>query len=102
METMKSLNYLRAKKKVEVLKQFYGHLAVFLVINTAIILVSAKVFGQGDVRFAHWEIYITTFFWGIGLVSHAVYVIFKLYFRNNFLSRWEERKIKQFLEQEKF
>lgn len=102
METKRSLNYLRAKKKVETLKGFYGHAAVFLVINTGIILVSANVFGQGDFRFSRWETYITLFFWGIGLLSHAVYVIFELYFKNNFLRRWEERKIKQFLEDDKF
>ncbi len=100
METKKSLNYLRAQKKVEILKHFYSHLAVFVIINTGIILVSANVFGKGETNFSHWEIYVTAFFWGIGLICHALYVVFELYFKNGFLRRWEDKKIRQFLEED--
>lgn len=102
METKKSLNYLRAKKKVETLKGFYSHLTAYIIVNTGIILVSANVFGEGETDFSRWEIYFTAFFWGIGLVSHAIYVFFVLYVKNNFLKRWEEKKIKQFLEEDRF
>ena len=102
MEAKKSLSYLRAKKKVETLKGFYGHLMVYIIINGAIILVSANFFGSGKTDFFQWEIYITAFFWGIGLLSHAIYVFFVFYVKNNILKRWEERKIKQFLEEDEF
>ena len=102
METKKSLNYLKAKKKVEILKHFYSHLVVFLVINTGIILISANVFGKGKTDFSDWSIYVTAFFWGIGLISHAIYVLFELYVNDNFLKRWEEKKIKQFLEEDQY
>lgn len=102
METQKSLNYLRAKKKVETLKAFYSHLAVYIIINTGIILVLGNVFGKGETDFFDWGIYFTTLFWGIGLASHGIYVLFVFYFKNNFLSRWEEKKIKQFLEEDRF
>lgn len=102
METKKSLAYLKAKKKVEVLKHFYAHLAVFIVLNSLIILVSANVFGGEKVDFTRWSVYFTLFFWGIGLVSHALYVCFELYARNSFLKKWEQKKIKEFLEEEKF
>ena len=101
METKKSLKYFRAKKKVEALKGFYGHLAVYLIINTVIILVSANVFEKEETDFSRWTIYITPLFWGIGLVSHAIHVFFQLYVKNNFLKRWEEKKMKQFLEEDK-
>ncbi len=100
METKKSLSYLRAKKKVETLKGFYGHLTVYILINTAMILVQANVFNSEKVDFTGLGIYVTAFFWGIGLVSHALYVFFVLNVRNNFLKRWEEKKIKQFLEED--
>ena len=100
METKRSTAYLRAKKKVETLKGFYSHLAAYIIINTGIILVSANVFGKGETDFSSWEIYVTAIFWGIGLVSHAIYVFFVLYFKNNFLKRWEENKIRQFLDEE--
>lgn len=52
METEKSLAYLRAKKKVEILKDFYNHLIVFILVNTGIILVSANVFNDKPTDFA--------------------------------------------------
>lgn len=102
MEVKRSLSYLRAKKKVEILKHFYNHLAVFIIINTGIILISANVFGKGETDFSDWGIYVTLFFWGIGLISHAIWVFFELYFKNKFLKNWEERKIKEFLEKDRF
>ncbi len=100
MEAKKSVAYLRAKKKIETLKGFYSHLAVYIIINTVIILISANIFGKGELDFSHSKNYFTAFFWGIGLISHAIYVIFVLYSKNNYLKRWEEKKIKQFLDEE--
>ncbi len=100
METKKSLIYLRAKKKVETLKGFYSHLTVFIIVNIAIILVSANVFNNQKIDFADWRIYTTAFFWGFGLVSHVLYVFFVMNVNNNFLKRWEEKKMKEFLEED--
>lgn len=102
METKKSIAYLRAQKKVETLKGFYSHLVVFILVNIGIILVSANVFNNKPINFAHWGNYVTAFFWGIGLVSHAIYVFFVMNIENNFLKRWEEKKIKEFLEEDQF
>lgn len=101
MEISKNnLAYLRAKKKVETLKGFYGHLLVYLIINAGIILVAANVFNQRPIDLSGWGKYLTALFWGIGLFWHAVYVFFVLKMDNNFLKRWEEKKIKQFLEED--
>lgn len=102
METKKSLTYLRAKKKVEMLKGFYSHLAVYIIVNLVIILISANVFNGKEINFANWGNYVTAFFWGFGIVSHAIYVFFVMNVQNNFLKRWEEKKIKQFLEEDEF
>jgi len=98
METQRSLSYLRAKKKVETLKGFYSHLGVYIIVNTLIVLSAANVFSGGKTDFYDWGNYVTPIFWGIGLASHAIYVFFEMKVNNNFLKRWEERKIKQFLE----
>ncbi len=102
METKKSLTYLRAKKKVETLKGFYSHLTAYILVNTGIILYSAGVFSPGKADFDDWGNYVTPIFWGIGLISHALYVFFVMNVNNNFLKRWEEKKIKEFLEEDKF
>jgi hypothetical protein len=101
METKRSLSYLRAKKKVETLKGFYSHLAAYIIVNTILILISANVFNSEKIDFTNWSNYVTAFFWGIGLVCHALYVFFVLNVNSNFLKRWEDKKIKQFLEEER-
>lgn len=97
-EDKKREAYLRAKRKVEILKDFYNHLVVYVLVNVVIILISANVFNDEKVDFAHWSNYVTAFFWGIGLFFHALYVLYEMKINNNFLKRWEEKKIKQFLE----
>lgn len=101
MESENSLSYHNAKKKVDALKDFYEHLASFILINAAIILVSANVFGKGETNFSDWKNYTVLFFWGIGLVFHALYVLYMIYFKYNFFDRWEEKKIKEFLEKDR-
>ncbi|WP_246516260.1 2TM domain-containing protein [Aequorivita echinoideorum] len=102
MDYPKNKAYLEARKKLEALKGFYNHLAVYIVVNLAIILVSANVFNSKAVDLFHWTNYITAFFWGFGLVSHGLYVLFFLNSKNNFLKRWEDRKIREFLEKDNF
>ena len=102
METKKSLIYIRAKKKVEMLKHFYSHIVVFIIINTALILISANVFDKGETGFSDLSIYVGTFFWGVGLISHAIYVFFEFYIKDNFMKGWEEKKIKKILEEDEF
>ena len=101
METKKSIAYLRAKKKVEVLKGFYSHLIAFVLVNIGVILVTANVFNKKPVDFEHWSNYLIVIFWGFGLVSHAIYVFFEINFENDLLKRWEAKKLKQFLEEER-
>ena len=98
METKKNLAYLRAKKKVETLKGFYNHLIAYVLINIVIILINANVFNNKPIDFTQWTNYLTAFFWGFGLLYHAIHVFFLINFKNNFLKRWEEKKMKEFLE----
>ncbi|MCG2430190.1 2TM domain-containing protein [Aequorivita xiaoshiensis] len=100
MEDKKRLSYLRAKKKVETLKAFYGHLLIYVIVNLIVVLISANVFNSKPLDFKHWSNYAIASFWGIGLFSHAIYVFFEFKFNNVFLKRWEEKKIKQFLEEQ--
>lgn len=99
-EKKKRLAYLRAKRKVEILKGFYSHLVVYVLVNAVIIMISANVFNEKEIDFTHWGNYVSAFFWGIGLFFHALYVLYELKINNTFLKRWEERKIKQFLEED--
>ena len=92
-----SLEYRSALKKVKALKGFYGHLAVYLVINILLLYVYTREDGfiEGLQDPAN---YLTAFFWGIGLLAHAASV----FLPNLIFGRdWEERKIKELMEKEK-
>jgi hypothetical protein len=85
-------NYQKAKKQVEVIKEFYSHLTFFLIFNAIIIVVNLK-YSPNELWFV-W----TTFSWGIGLFFHAT----KVFNWFPFLGKsWEERKIQQFMDEEK-
>lgn len=97
-----TMAYLRAEKKVETLKGFYQHLISYCIINAALILYFVWPTGNGNWDFSQWGTYSVAFFWGIGLLWHAVYVFYSLHFNNKFLKKWEENKIKQLMEDDRF
>jgi len=93
--------YLLAKKKVDKIKGFYIHLAVYIVVN---IFISAMVFygltNEEDMSFlevlSHFGLYSTWFFWGIGVAFHWMGVFgSRLFFSKN----WEAQKMKEYLEE---
>ncbi|NQX78267.1 2TM domain-containing protein [Gilvibacter sp.] len=99
MEKYKESKYGRAKKKVENIKGFYNHLVVYLIVNTAIILIRVLVFNEGNIGFEipHWSIITTPLFWGIGLFFHGLWVFSD---KLGFIKNWEERKIREFMREE--
>jgi len=86
--------YIRAEKRLKQLKGFYWHAFWYVAVN--IFIVASIVRSGGDIwHFGTWS---TPVFWGIGLGFHALGVFGK---RFVFSKRWEERKINEFMEQEK-
>ncbi len=82
----------RATKRVKELRDFWAHFAVYVVVNTGLVILDLA---QGDgLQWAQWVI----IGWGIGLVAHAVSVFFV---GNRLGSSWEARKIAQYVEEEK-
>lgn len=96
--------YILAKKRVEKIKGFYIHLAVFIVIN--IFISGVIVFGlmnDGTYSFieavTHFGTYSTWLFWGIGLFFHWLGVFGSNLF---FGKDWEKKKIEQYMDDNKF
>lgn len=83
--------YERAKKRVEELKGFYGHLTAYI-----IVIVFLAIINYFTTPGFWWFLFIA-FFWGIGLVSHAASIFLK---RGLFSKEWEEKKIKKYMEEE--
>ena len=87
--------YERAKKRVRAVSGFYKHLAVYIIVNTVLILI--KYFKE-DKDFYEFNTFSTAFFWGIGLAFHALGVFYNHVF---FGKNWEDRKIREIMEKDK-
>lgn len=91
--------YQRAKKRVEDLKGYFIHLAVYILVNTFISF--NKVLNNMDdgetlrQALSDFGTYAIWLFWGIGLAVHT----FKIFGKDLLFGKdWEERKIKEFLD----
>ena len=95
--------YIKAKKRVDNIKGFYGHLSVYIVVN--IFISGVIIFGftrDEDLTFAeaitHPGVYMTWLAWGIGVVFHWLGVFG---FQSFFSKDWEERKIRELMGEDK-
>jgi hypothetical protein len=87
--------YFKAKKKVEIIKGFYGHLTSFIVVNIGFFAFN-RVASPNYLWFDHW-FYWNLLIWGIGLFLHGWIVFNGMPF---FGKNWEKQKIKQFMDKE--
>ncbi|MFD2726800.1 2TM domain-containing protein [Hyunsoonleella rubra] len=85
--------YLRAEKRLKELKGFYWHAFWYVAVN--IFIVGMIIYNGGS--FFHFGTWATPVFWGIGLGFHAIGVFGR---RFAFGKKWEERKIREFMEKE--
>jgi len=85
MENHPSGKFIEAKKKVDKIKGFYKHVAVYVVINILLIITKTSILnyfineGNKDPGFLSWlkmNIWVTPVLWAIGLVIHGL-VVFK-------------------------
>lgn len=84
-------NYLRAKKRVENLKAFYIHLALYILVNLMLFFINISSDSS-----KLWFLYPLVG-WGIGIVIHGLTTFpFGI-----FGKEWEERKIKEYMEKDK-
>ena len=86
--------YIQAKKHVEKIKGFYIHFAVYIIINIFLLIVIAANLDKGESfwQFGH---FATAFFWGIGLVFHAMGVFLPDVVLGK---KWEERKMREYMD----
>ena len=91
-----NLKYIKAKNRVEKIKSFYNHLAIYIIIN--LVITGFKVSNNLD----SWDNFINELFsfdvlsswtiWGLVLLIHFISV--------TFLQGWEERKIEALMKKE--
>ncbi len=81
----------RARQRVELLRGFYGHAIVFVVVN-----VGLAIYNLAMTPDRLW--FVAAFLgWGIGLMAHGAYVLGS----GRFLGAdWQERKIREAMDRE--
>ena len=99
METncIEESQYQQALVRVKKIKGIYTHLVLYVIVNLMIVILNIQDLDQGESYF-QWRNFTTLFFWGIGLLAHALST-----FMPNFIfgKNWEDKKIKEFMEKEK-
>ena len=83
------IKYQKAKQRVTALREFYGHLSVYAIVNTGLFLLNMTT--SPDSLWFIWPL----MGWGIAVVLHALRV-----FSGTLGSNWEEKKIAEFMEKE--
>lgn len=87
----------QARKKVQSIMGFYKHLAAYVIVNLFLLALKWFNLEQGEEYFT-FGTFSTAFFWGLGLLFHAVGV----FGTNLFLgSNWEQRKIQEYMAKDK-
>lgn len=92
----------RVKKRVEELKGFYIHFAVYVMVNTFISTMKVvRNLGDGEgFNEAFWDFgtFAVWLFWGIGLFFHGV----KVFSYNPFFGKdWEKRQIQKYMDKDR-
>ena len=85
--------YERARKRVEAIKGFYIHAAVFVLVNIGLLVINLLTGGP-------WWFFWPLIGWGIGLGAHALGV-FGFGGGGPWGQDWEERKTREFMDEER-
>ena len=85
----KAERYQDAKKHVQKQKEFWVHLAVFVVVNA--VLITLNLMKTPDKLWFHWVL----MGWGAGLLLNGFQV-----FGNGIAKNWEARKIQELVKQD--
>ena len=95
METTTTISedrYLKAQKKVEDLKGFYGNLTSYIVVNIGLLILNLVTSPN------HLWFFYPLMGWGIGVAIHGMSVFNYMPFLNR---DWEEKKIQELMNKEK-
>jgi len=92
MENINEYKYNKAVERVKCIKSFYTHLMVYLLVIGVLVYIN-----YSTTSFI-WVIFPAAG-WGLGLLSHGL----RAFGQNLFLGKdWEERKIKEFMNSDKY
>lgn len=91
------IQYQKAKRQVDRLRNFYAHLFVYIGVNLMIVYYNYTHLKPGESYF-QFKNFFTAIFWGIGLLTHAAVVFLP---KIIYLQNWEEKKIRELMKKDK-
>jgi hypothetical protein len=80
----------KAKKRVKEVKGFYSHLAIYVIVILFLFLIN--LFTGGG-----WWFYWVALGWGLAVAIHGVSILVNT---GAFGSKWEDKKVKKYMEKE--
>ena len=83
------IKYQKAKERVTVLRGFYGHLSVYVIVNLGLFLIN--MITSPETLWFIWPL----MGWGIAIIVHALRV-----FIGTSGSNWEEKKLAKLMHKE--
>lgn len=83
-------HYQAALKHVEKLKNFYKHLASYVIFNILFLIIN--ILSTPKQLWFYW----ITIFWGVGIATQAASLFWQ---SPKFGKKWEERKVQEYLNQ---
>lgn len=93
--------YIKAKKRVDEIRNFFIHLLVYVVINTVISTLkivnninNGETFSEAFFDFSTFAVWMA---WGIGLTFHGVAVLSE---STLIFNKWKDKKLKQYIDEE--
>jgi len=105
---MEDFKRARAVEKVQKIKKFHNHLRAYLVVNIGILFLRFTGLGfvingientsDNFLKWIDWNVFGTPIIWGFFLLFHAARTFEWIPFLG---SKWEERKIREFMEKDK-
>jgi len=95
-------NYELAKKKVELIRKFYKHLVIYILVNIAISVVKVVNYMRDgftfEEAFFQLDVFIVWIIWGVFVILQAI----KTFKAGTILGAdWEERKIQEIMNENK-
>ena len=98
-------NYVRAKKSVDNIKNFYAHLVIYLFMNSLLLAFKGSILNffrskgvedEGFLYWMEWNLIFIPILWGIVLLVTGLYFL-KL--KPRFFRDWEDRQIKKYMKE---
>ena len=84
--------YIQAKQRVKMLKRFYIHLFLFLIVNIALLFRLLMLEKDESMNFFVWVVLNIMITWSVGILVHA-WIVFKG--KLLFSKEYEDRKIEE-------